>query len=303
MLPSLNLRTADLSGPYIATLNNEELNEVLIEAKSPPGLYTWPSLQASRQLVASDTEEPDGFAHSDPWWELAAMPKDGSWPFVIDAPLYRSELEYETRSRLVGLAVTRSMWKWPRVLYVSATDRPNEQTAPYAGVITGSTLANLDRKRVFTQGDFSIATPNPMTVDFHTRPLRFFNTDASWSRTQASGAPRAPPDDWYGNPQLTEDLGDPTPAGPSQKKIAYMCLVGITLTLNEEQFRMCGSMLYDDAIDSPYKSTEAVHSLLKTCPYFLIGPTLTNGLGSEQANEAQVRFDAMQSEFTASDGA
>lgn len=291
-LPALNLRTANLDGPYIESLDKlDELNSVVVASFDPPGLHTWSSLQSARRTVAG---EPDGLAFSDPWWELAPMHKDGTEPFVIDVPLDRSQVEYEATAKLGGFGVVRSMYKWPRVLYVEPTDRPNDKVTPYAGVVSAYNIMHPDRKRVFRQGDFSVANPIPLLVDFHTRPLRYFNAEASWSLQTESGERREPPSDWFGRDiQVGTELRYGTPPGPQQEKIAYMCLIGITATVGDEQFRACGSMLFDDAVNSPYKQSDAVQVLLKTCPYFDIGTTLSIGPRSE-LSDAALRFESMQ---------
>lgn len=279
-------RRNHICGPYIQSLENlEELNSVVIAATQPPGLKTWQSLQQARQDVAAD-----GFAFSIPWWEMESSKKDGSEPFVTNCPLLRSQVEFEATAPLVGLALTRSMYKWPRVLYVDPTDRPNDDVHPFAGSFLPFLHQYPEQARTFRQGDFSVATPIPLLIDFHTRPLRYFNP--SWSLQTATGERRDEPENWAGAVQTGRELRADTPPGPQQDKIAYMVLIGITASINEQVFRLCGSMLFDDATDTPYRESEAIQVLMKTCPYFDIGTTLSCGPGAEAVMRACDRFES-----------
>ena len=122
---------------------------------------------------------------------------------------------------------------------------------------------------------------------------RLFSSAAMRLSRTSRGSPTPDPDNLFGPvAHKSVELMQDTPSAKEQEKAPYMCVVGITVISGDKQIRMCGSMLYYDAVDSPYEHALAVKTLFKTCPYFGIGAEVSGAHGSRVFLEAMKRLQS-----------
>ena len=309
-LPALHLKPVNTDGPWLKELDHP-LKDVLDDNACK---YMWSELQTEHALGG------DHLAMSKPWWEMAPITGNGVLPFVVSTPGNMTEAQYLSSLKMGEPlaaaesdedsdsdgdgaatdeplpAIVRSNYKWLANIYIDPTDKTTPSKPLYAGKFGSPFFAPEEQRRCF-RGEFQIVEPIKLIVDWHTRPLS--NMGLKNATLKANGAmrfsiPLSVVDVVSGGPlaQPAVNLNSDTPPPEKQKKVPYMCIVGIDAICASKRVRMCGSMYYYDAIDEPQAHKRVVNALLQSCPYYNIGDEMSGVLGSRIYAEAQERFDA-----------